>query len=113
MSANALHFEGRASDRGIAHGGNDEGDQPLAAAGVVTREIAVRGARRGDKEIPLAGLELGLRARDAAGEDFGAQTGVLRGGGLGAGRPAYRPTARPPTHQRCPRHCDEFPPLHR
>src|SRR5256885_13470344 len=73
----ALHLEcGTHHDR-LPGGGDDDGDQALAAAGVVAREVLVVGAGRGDEAIELAAGWVGPGAPRAAGGRAPGPGGVL------------------------------------
>ena len=83
----AVHFECRAHDGGIARRRHDQRDQALARTRVVTGEVAIVGTGHDDEHVPLARRELGLRARDALGECCGAERGLLvKHGGKAGGR---------------------------
>jgi hypothetical protein len=69
-------------ERGAHHGWGtfereDQGDEALAAPGIVAREILVVGPRRSDEQIEPPGGELGLGAREAALENLGGKGGLL------------------------------------
>src|SRR5438094_4329699 len=66
----ALNLERGAHDDRLPDRREDDGDEPLAAAGVVPGEVLVVGARRGDQAVELAAVELGLGALDAAGKNL-------------------------------------------
>ena len=77
MTLDPLDLERRTDHGGDAVDGEDQGDEALAAPGIVTREILVVGAGCRDEAAEPARLELRPGAVEAAGEDFRGQGGFL------------------------------------